>query len=361
MHALHEHHHRHRRHPGRWRHYFGAHLHRRLFAWFVLSTLATGLVVALLFHLLGGATGRGQRIAMVGGAVLVLWIAAGKIARHLARPLAELVRVTREIGAGRLSARAELPPWLEVGEIAIVARALNDMAARIERQIADQRELLAGVSHELRTPLARVRVLIDLARQKEGERERVGDGEHAPTGGGELWDEVEREVLEIDALVGELLASARLDFTALTRRSLDGRDVAARALERAGLPASALQAETAGADALRVEADPTLLARALANLLENARRHGGGVDRLIVRRSPADVTFEITDRGPGFVTGPQPEGQPEPPRDRPEGSLGLGLILVRRIADAHGGTLLLGTRSDGVQGASAQLTIPRHS
>ena len=74
----------------------------------------------------------------------------------------------------------------------------------------DQRELLAGVSHELRTPLARLRVLLDIARDARAPAPRT-------------WDELERELMEMDALVGELLASARLDFQALTRRPLDAR------------------------------------------------------------------------------------------------------------------------------------------
>ena len=108
----------------------------------------------------------------------------------------------------------------------------------------------------------------------------------------------------------------------------------------------------------RFEADPTLLARALANLLENARRHGHGCTRVEVRTRPGVVTFEVADDGPGFPEGGarrvRPEGGARPVR--PEGSLGLGLVLVRRIADAHGGTLILGNRPEG--GASVTLELP---
>jgi signal transduction histidine kinase len=300
-------------------------------------------VASILFHSFGGP-GRGAGLLAFLGAGIVLWMAAGRIARRIARPLGELLRVTQEIGAGRLSARARLPQR-HIGEIALLGRAINDMAARIERQIGDQRELLAGVSHEIRTPLARIRVLIDLGRR--------GDG--AGSGGSRTWDELEREVLEIDALVGELLASARLDFAALSVRSLDAREVAARALERAGAPPEILSVEAsaagaAGAADLRFDADPTLLARALANLLDNARRHGGGARGLVVGAGDAEVSFEVLDQGPGFAEGTIPA-------ERPEGSLGLGLVLVRRIADAHHGKLSLTNRPDG--GASARLVIPR--
>ncbi len=94
----------------------------------------------------------------------------------------------------------------EVGEI---AEAVNDMAVRIERQLSGQRELMAAVSHETRTPLARLRVLVELERSKPEDPKRL--------------DAIEAELIEIDSLVGQLLARSRLDFSALDQRHLDRR------------------------------------------------------------------------------------------------------------------------------------------
>jgi len=324
-----EHHRRHHQGHHHWHHYFGAHLHRRLFMWFGATILASGLVASAVSHRTGW--GRGFVTFVVAG--MVMWMMSGGIARRIARPLYNLVRVTRDIGAGNLSARAELPHW-QVGEIAVLAGAINDMAARIERQIKDQRELLAGVSHELRTPLARIRVLLELAR--------------GPSGDPRTLDEIEREIVEIDALVGQLLASARLDFAAMSLRSLDGAEVARRALERAGVPADVLSVEPPGAS-LRFDGDPTLLARALANLLANARRHGGGATALRVSARDGAVAFDVEDAGPGFPAAGSPV-------ERPAESLGIGLVLVRRIADAHKGRLVIANRQEG--GARVTLEIP---
>ena len=323
----------HLHHPRGIRHYFGAHLHRRLFIWFGVSIFLTAASVSAVAHITGG---HGPRAGMLGLFVAgaAVWMVAGKIARRIARPLSELVHVAEEIGAGRLRARATVPPW-RIGEIAVLARAINHMAARIEQQVADQRELLAGVSHEIRTPLARIRVLLEIGRQNGAKPE--------------TFDELEREVIEIDALVGDLLASARLDFAALTPRPLDGVEVARRALERAGVSDEAL-AVSAGTDGqARFEGDATLVARALANLLDNARRHGGGVAGLRVGARPGFVTFDVEDHGPGFPS------DDDKGKRRAEGSLGLGLVLVRRIADAHRGSLTLANRPEG--GARVTLAL----
>lgn len=254
----------------------------------------------------------------------VLWAISGRVARRLARPLAEVARVAQAIGAGKLDERACLS-GRDTEEVRAVAASLNDMADRIQKQLADQRALLAAVSHELRTPLARIRLLVELARS---------NGADAKT-----LDELDREAVEIDQIVGELLAGSRIDFAALAPRPLDATEVAGRALERAGLPAALLSVQGGGAT---FEGDPTLLARALANLLDNAARHGGGLKALRVSRRGATIAFEADDAGPGFVPGEEdrafePFNQSGVVRKRAVGSLGLGLSLVRRIALAHGG------------------------
>ena len=93
----------------------------------------------------------------------VLWGVSGLLARRLGRPLRDLTRVAVDLGEGRLASRARLGRRTP-GEVGQLALAMNDMAAKIEKQMADQLALLAMVSHELRTPLARMRVLSELGR-----------------------------------------------------------------------------------------------------------------------------------------------------------------------------------------------------
>ena len=261
-------------------------------------------------------------------AAMVLWGASGKVAKRLARPLDQLAAAARALGEGKLSTRADLRGSIP-DEARVLAESFNEMAARIERQLAEQRELLAAVSHELRTPLGHMRLLIELARDA------------GPSG--KVLNELEQEVLEIDALVGQLLASSRLEFAQVSRAPLEATELARKALDRAGADATLLRAEQPD---LRFEGDPTLLQRALANLLDNARKHGQGIRQLAVRAQDGVVIFEVDDQGQGFAPGEDlhafdafkrgPNGAPRA-TGHDAGSLHLGLSLVRRIAEAHGG------------------------
>ena len=110
------------------------------------------MAIFLTVLMVGGITGdqladRPRRgVLFVALPALALWVLSGKIARRIARPLDELVHVSGEIpdaGTWRLA-----PGWLvaDIDEVATLARSINDMAGRIEKQVADQRELLAAVS-----------------------------------------------------------------------------------------------------------------------------------------------------------------------------------------------------------------------
>ncbi|WP_414640803.1 HAMP domain-containing sensor histidine kinase [Archangium sp.] len=290
-----------------------------------------------------GAPWRGPMVLILAGTTL--WMASGWLARRLSRPLDTLARAAQELGEGKLDTRVHLGRYA-TGEMSVLADAFNEMATRVERQMADQRELLAAVSHELRTPLAHMRVLVELMRDAGGSEQTA--------------DQMEREVVELDALVGELLASSRLDFGQLTPRELDGKDLAARALERTGLPAEALSVELPEA---KLTGDATLLGRALANLLDNARKHGQGVEALRLLERDGQLAFCVDDRGPGLQPGEETRiFAPFYRKDRggearEAGSLGLGLALVQRIARAHGGDTFAENRPGG--GARVGFTVKR--
>lgn len=286
------------------------------------------------------ASGSARFALALGILGLVVWLGSGLLARRITRPLGVLARITKDIGAGRLEARAVAPGHDELGDL---AHAINEMAGRIQAQMNDQRTLLAAVSHELRTPLGHLRLLVELAQTEdlpEAERARA-------------LAEIDQEVQEMDNLVGELLANSRLEFSSLQLQVIDAEQLGRRALARAGLDEAKLTVEPGLPE---VMGDATLIARALANLIRNAQTHGAGLQRLVVRARDEGIALEVEDGGPGIA--PEDREHIFRPFHRvgtQKGSLGLGLALVSRIAEVHDGRAYAGPGPKG--GAAVGFTV----
>jgi signal transduction histidine kinase len=266
-------------------------------------------------------------------AVFVLSMMSGAIAFRLTRPLIMVIRVAQDIGDGKLETRLDVEHHR--GETRLLAIAINEMAERIQQQLKDQRQLLAAVSHELRTPLGHMRVLIDTARDTQDPRALA---------------ELESEVLVLDDLVGRLLASSRLEFGNLDCRPLDLGELVTDCATAAGVPPEAIEA----IGDVRASIDPTLVRRAVANLLDNARVHGGGAVAVRIERRAGQVAIEVDDAGPGVPADRRADAFRAFVPSR-AGGLGLGLALVSRIAVAHNGGAWITDRPGG--GARVGFTV----
>ena len=316
-------------------------LQRQLFFSFGFAIFVAMAMSAWVSNL--GARPYGRAIAYVAAAMFV-WGLAGSWARRLLMPLRELTRVASELGAGKLDSRVRMPRHV-TSELHAVGETFNDMAARIEAHVKSKNEVLHLVSHELRSPLARLRVLLGILAESNTHPK--------------LSDDLEREVLELDALVGELLASARVDAGSLQKRPIEVEASVRSCLERAFASQVELHVEST---ARRAVADPTLFSRALIVLLDNAKKYGAGAKLVRVERRADLVRVTVEDGGPGFhaedlerLFAPFARGQAT--AGDAEGGLGLGLYLVRRIAEAHGGEAF----AHNLPGAGARVGFTLHS
>jgi signal transduction histidine kinase len=277
--------------------------------------------------------------------VLFLAVAAGAypVVRRLTRRLEGLKQGVQRFGEGALGQRVDASGR---DEVAAVASSFNQAAERIELLVNSHKNLLANASHELRSPLARMKMALSLMDDRStdaAQRER-------------LAGELRTNIGELDALVEEVLLASRLDAQAavFTPQPVD---VVALAAEEAAQVDAELQAVDAE---LTVPGDERLLRRALRNLLENARRYGGGEITLHAARAHQQVELRVCDRGPGV-----PEALRErifepffrlPGHAEREGGVGLGLALVRQIARRHGGSVRCEAQAGG--GSCFVLNLP---
>ena len=278
--------------------------------------------------------------------VLLAAVAAGAwpVVRRLTRRLEALKQGVEAFGRGALHQRVA-----EDGrdEVAALATSFNQAAARIETLLRSHQTLLANASHELRSPLARLKMAVSMA------------DDATPAQRANLRREIDTNIAELDALVEEVLLASRLDANADVATTREHDEV----LELLGLAAeeaSRVDAVVQGSDA-RVRGDERLLRRALRNLLENARRYGGTAIEVTVGAAQQSVEVRVCDRGPGV-----PEALRErifepffrlPGHAEREGGVGLGLALVRQIAQRHGGTVRCEAREGG--GSCFALALPR--
>jgi signal transduction histidine kinase len=274
--------------------------------------------------------------------VLFTAIAGGAwpVVRRLTRRLEALKSGVEAFGAGALHQRVA-----EDGrdEVAALGASFNQAATRIEALLRSHQSLLANASHELRSPLARLKMAVAM----------IEDAPPAQRDG--LKREIDANIGELDALVDEVLLASRLDAGAAMPRK-DTVDLLALAAEEA----ARVQASADG-QALQVQGNERLLRRALRNLLENARRYGGDAVGVSVQRDASgQAELRVCDRGPGV-----PEAYRErifeaffrlPGHAEREGGVGLGLALVRQIAQAHGGSVRCEPRDGG--GSCFVLCLP---
>ena len=265
------------------------------------------------------------------------------IIRRLLKRLENLQRSVQRFGEGDLTVRVATEGKDEVADL---ARQFNAAASRIEELVQSHKSLLANASHELRSPLARIRMGLELMG---------GDDSVA-----KAKAEIQRNINELDQLVDEILLASRLESREVDVGSTELVDLIGLAAEECARVDADLDVQAT--EGLEVPAIAKLVRRAVRNLLENARRYSHGEISLQLSREGDMAVVRVEDIGPGV-----PAAQRDrifekfyrlPGASERSGGVGLGLSLVRSIAQRHGGSVVCEDRLDGRQGASFVLRLP---
>ena len=273
---------------------------------------------------------------------LIALVIAGIGARKLTRPLEQL-----SAHAGALLGGAPMHEQLDGSprEVRQLANAIADAGARLRGAAAERELMLAGISHDLRTPLARLRIALELGDAGDPQRREA----------------MVADLEELDGALEQCLAFVR-----------DGRDEALRDCDVATLVGQLLSLRANhddwrfdGPSELHASVRPTLLRRAIGNLMDNAERYGAA-PFLVKLENAGDANaarmliVTVADHGPGAPDDVLEQlGKPFVRGDHARGGIGvgLGLSIVRRAAELHGGALELRNAEDG--GFVATLRIPR--
>jgi signal transduction histidine kinase len=276
------------------------------------------------------------------GRVLIALIAAlvalvtYPIVRRLTQRLEALAASVERFGGGELATRATVAGQDEVSDLA--AR-FNAMADRVAGLLEAHGRLLANASHELRSPLARVRLALEL---------------HATTPRADLLEGMRRDLGEIEAQIEEILLSSKLD-TVDSSATWSAVDLAALVAEESARLEVPFEVES-----VSVRGDARLLRRLVRNLVENARRHAGVEVETALARADGTCVLQVRDRGPGIA--PEERARIFEPFYRPANTRetgtgwGLGLALVKQIAQHHGGEVRCLPRAGG--GCVFEVVLP---
>jgi len=282
------------------------------------------------------ATTIGVLLAWMIGASLVLILVAVYLLRMQVRPIRQLARAVDSFGKGR-----DVGDFTPRGpsEIRRAARAFNSMRERILRHIGQRTEMLAAISHDLRTPLTRMKLELEL----------LGDDGLAPG--------LKADVEEMIAISETYLAFVRgvENETICTTPLKPVLEAMRERGERAGATV-----ELADCDGLSLPVRPLAFRRCLANIVDNAGRHGRWIG-LAAEQSGREVVITVEDDGPGIPEELReqvfnPFFRLDHARGRETGGTGLGLTIARDIVLGHGGEIALGRSARG--GLKAVLRLP---
>jgi two-component system sensor histidine kinase MprB len=276
-------------------------------------------------------------------------IAGWAVATNGLRPVRRLTEATEHVAR-----TTDLTPIEVTGrdELARLTTSFNAMLQALDASQERQRQLVADAGHELRTPLTSLRTNIELIGQAADNTERHLSDEQRR----EIMGDVRAQLEELTTLVGDLVELARDEPMARDPAPLDFADVVTQAIDRVRLRASEVRFDV-DLSPWMVIGEPQLLERAVTNLLDNAAKWSPPDGTIHVRL--ADGTLTVTDEGPGISAEDLPHIFNRFYRSSEARTLpgsGLGLSIVKRAAERHGGTV--DVSSPGGGGTTFTVVLP---
>jgi len=286
--------------------------------------------------------------------VALVLLTAQILGNGMTRPLREMTAAALAMAGGDYSRRIRATSRDEVGQL---AAAFNQMAADLDAADQQRRELIANVSHELRTPIAALQAVL----------ENLVDGVSAPDPA--TLSTALSQTQRLGSLVSELLDLSRLDAGVV---ALELEDVSVAELVAETVAEAEVSARVGGREVgfvvdvrppgVTVRADRARLHQVLANLLDNAVRHGppGGTVSVLARRVGEQMEIDVRDEGPGIAAADRERVFDRFTRGERAvgGGTGLGLAIARWAVDLHGGRIaVLDPPEPGAAGCRIRVTL----
>jgi len=277
--------------------------------------------------------------------VLMTTLAAWVLVGRALRPVHAMSNGASRIADATSGERLQVPATND--EVSTLATTLNGMLDRIAAGTRRQREFVSDASHELRSPIAALKTLLEVELAHPARSEPKA-----------LHDALLSETLRLETLSADLLALARLDEEKAPRHDeVDFDDIV---LEESARPRGR-PVDTRGVAAAKVRGDRSALMHLVRNLLDNAARYARARVGVTTRTEAGVVVLFVDDDGPGIAETDRARvferfTRSEADRSRHTGGAGLGLAVVRRIAEQHGGTVRAATSPEG--GGRIELCLP---
>ena len=302
----------------------------------------------------------GRSLIFAGFITTLFGVVLGSVAsRRAVKPLGDAARAAKAIAGGRLETRLEIS---DDHDLRLLANSFNDMASALELRVERDARFASDVSHELRSPLMTLAASVQVMQARRDEM---------PERAQSALDLLVADVARFQGLVEDLLEISRFDAGAIRLHLEDllVAELVRQAIAVSSMPATPVTVSDR-AEGLIMQVDRRRLARVIANLIDNARLHGGGEPEVTVSEAENDgeplghVWIAVEDHGAGvpyeerhLIFERFARGAVAGRRSSSDGA-GLGLALVDEHIRLHGGNIRVEDRRDGEPGARFVIELP---